>query len=159
MLPPGSELGMAAISPALSKPRLLGIGSSTFAPSLKVISDSRSCAASNELTNVRAASRTAGHCAPIEPDTSRTSDRSTIRRVASPLLATVTWLTLATRMNVVGSVAVAETVTTLTPLAALTVEVKKLAAAVGSDDASVPCTRREVRLEDLRRLRPRDCRC
>ena len=122
----------------LSKPRPAGIGSSTFAPSLKVSSETRSWAASNELMNVLAASLTAPHCGPIELDTSSTSDRSTILRVASPVLATVTVLILATLMNVVGMTAVAVTVTTLTPVAGLTAEVKKLAAAVGSGAAAVP---------------------
>ena len=66
--------------------------------------------------NSRAASLTAGHREPIEPDTSRTSDRSTMRRCASPVLVTVTSLKLASRMNVVGTTAVARTVTTLTPV-------------------------------------------
>ena len=41
-------------------------------------------------------------------------------------------------MNVVGSVAEAVTVTTLTPVAALTVDLKKLSAAVGSGAIAVP---------------------
>ena len=45
---------------------------------------------------------------------------------------------LATLMNVVGNTAVAVTVTMLTPVAALTVDVKKLGSAVGSVDDDVP---------------------
>ena len=41
-------------------------------------------------------------------------------------------------MNVVGSVVVAVTVTVLTPLAAFTVDAKKLDAAVGSVEDEVP---------------------
>jgi hypothetical protein len=41
---------------------------------------------------VRAASRTVVHCEPIDAETSMTSDRSTIRRCASPELVTLTWL-------------------------------------------------------------------
>ena len=55
--------------------------------------------------NVLAASRTAGHRQPMELDTSSTSDRSTMRRVASPALLTVTSSKFATLMNVVGTVA------------------------------------------------------
>ena len=63
--------------------------SSTCAPLPKVSSAIRSCAASKALMKwSRAASRTVGHCEPIELETSRISDRSTIRRVASPVLAT-----------------------------------------------------------------------
>ena len=74
----------------LLKPRLDGIWSSTRAPSLKVISATRSPFLSNELTKARDASRTAPQREPIELDTSSTSDRSTIRRCASPVLAMVT---------------------------------------------------------------------
>ena len=123
VLPPGSVLGTLLIIPVLSNPRLEGIGLMTFAPSLNVSRASRSCAASKEFTNVLAASRTADHCGPIELDTSSTSDRSTILRVASPVLETVTELMLATLMNVVGNTAVAFTVTVLTPVAASTVDV------------------------------------
>src|SRR6185295_12548456 len=52
----------------------------------------------------------------------------------SPELVTVMVSKLATFMNVVGSTAVAFTVTTLTPVAAFTAELKKSAAAVGSPD-------------------------
>ena len=90
MLPPGSVPGTSLIIPVLSNPRLAGIGSITCAPLLKVSSARRSWAASNEFMNVLAASRTADHCEPIELDTSSTSDKSTIRRVASPVLETVT---------------------------------------------------------------------
>src|SRR6185437_5300625 len=120
VLPPGSVTGTSAITFVLSNPRVDGIGSSTLAPSLNVSSATRSCAASNELMKLRAASATALHCGPIELDTSITSDRSTMRRVAWPELDTVTSLKLASRMNVVGSVAVAVTVTTFTPVVAMT---------------------------------------
>ena len=68
--------------------------------------------------NCSSASATVGHCEPIELLTSMTSDRSTIRRVASPELVTVRFVKLASRMNVVGTVAAAVTVTVLTPVAA-----------------------------------------
>ena len=42
VLPPGSVLGMFAIKPALSNPRVAGIAFKTFAPSLNVTSASRS---------------------------------------------------------------------------------------------------------------------
>src|SRR4051794_12113683 len=78
-----------------------------------------------------AADATAPHRHPIELETSRTSDRSTMRRVASPLAATVTCLKLTSCMKVVGRIACAVTVTTLTPLAASTVDVKKPGSVVG----------------------------
>ena len=46
-----------------------------------------------------------------------TSERSTIRRVASPVALTVTSWKFASFMKVVGTTAVAVTVTTLTPVA------------------------------------------
>jgi hypothetical protein len=58
----------------------------------------------------------------MELDTSRTRERSTIRRWASPELVTVTLSKLASFMNVVGNTAVALTVTMLTPVAATTCE-------------------------------------
>src|SRR4026207_1456247 len=72
----------------------------------------------------RGAPPTPPHWAPIEPDTSRTSDKSTMRRCASPVAVTVTALKLASRMNDVGSTGVAETLTTLTPVAGMTVVLK-----------------------------------
>jgi hypothetical protein len=87
---------------------------------------------SNEFTNARLASRTAAQPDPIELDTSSTSERSTIRRCASPMLLMVTLSMLASFMNVVGSSVVAVTVTTFTPLAAIVWTPKKLPAAVGS---------------------------
>ena len=125
VLPPGSVAGTSPISFTLLKPRPAGIASSTPAPLPKVSSATRSLFWSKELMNVWVASWTADHCDPIELDTSRMSDRSTMRRVASPELLTVTVLKLATFMNVVGSTADAVTVTMLTPLAGTTVEVKK----------------------------------
>ena len=71
------------------------------------------------------ASLTVDHCEPIELDTSSTSDRSTMRRVASPELVTVRSVKLASRMNVVGTVADAVTVTVLTPVAAFVLTAKK----------------------------------
>ena len=88
--------------------------------------------------NERAASLTAAHWEPIEPDTSSTSDRSTMRRVASPELVTVRSVKLASRMNVVGTVAEAVTVTVFTPVAALVATPKKPAAVAGSVTAVVP---------------------
>jgi hypothetical protein len=79
----------------------------------------RSPLASNASMKLRAASRTDGHAAPIEPETSSTSDRSTRRRVASLALDTVTSLKLPRRMNVVGSVAVALMLTTCTPVSSM----------------------------------------
>ena len=87
----------------------------------------RSPFASNDDTNVRAASLTAGHFEAIELDTSSTSDRSTMRRVACPLLLTTTWLRFASFMNVVGIVTDAVTVTMFTPVAVLVWRSKKLA--------------------------------
>ena len=89
--------------------------------------------------NVLAASLTAAHCGPIELDTSSTSDRSTIRRVASPVLATVTVLMLATLMNVVGSDRRRRDGDDVDAGRRRSrVDAKKLAAAVGSGDAAVP---------------------
>ncbi len=101
----------------LSNPRLDDIASMTFAPLPNVTSENRSLLASKDCTNVLAASLTAGQRPPIELETSSTRLRSTILRVASPELVTVTSLKFARLMNVVGSFAVAETVTTLTPVA------------------------------------------
>ena len=56
---------------------------------------------------MRAASRTYGQRQPIELETSMTSDRSTIRRVASPVALTVTSWKFASFMKVVGTTAVA----------------------------------------------------
>ena len=62
VLPPGSTLGTLLIIPALLNPRLgEGIAFSTVAPSPKVNRASRSLFASNEFTNVLAASLTADH--------------------------------------------------------------------------------------------------
>ena len=80
----------------------------------------RSCSPSNESTNERTASRTVGHWAPIELDTSRTSERSTMRRVASPVAETVTLLKFPSFMNVVGITTDAVMSTVLTPVAAST---------------------------------------
>ncbi len=74
----------------------------------------------------------------MELETSSTSDRSTIRRVASPVLVTVTSRKFASFMNVVGSVAVAVTVTVLTPVVASVCSEKNPASDVGSVDADVP---------------------
>ena len=92
----------------------------------------RSLCASNESTNARAASLTAVHWEPIELDTSRTSERSTIRRVASPVLFTVTLFRFASFMNVVGMSMAAVTVTVFTPVALSVASPKKFAAVVGS---------------------------
>jgi hypothetical protein len=123
VLPPGRTLGTWLMTVGLSKPRAAGMGSSTCAPLLNVSRERRSLRASNESMNVRAASRTAGQRPPIEPETSRMSDRSTMRRVASPVAPTVTVMMFPSCMNVVGSTAVAVTVTVLTPVTALTAEV------------------------------------
>ena len=45
-----------------------------------------------------------------------------MRRVAVPVLPTVTWLRFASRIIVVGTTALAVTVTMLTPLAASTLD-------------------------------------
>src|SRR5215475_11315538 len=73
--------------------------------------------------NARAESRTVGHLAPIEPDTSRMSDRSTIRRVASAVAFTFIVVKFPSRMNVVGRLADAATSTMLLPDAASVVRV------------------------------------
>ena len=91
----------------------------------------RSSFSLNALMNSRAASLTAGHLEPIEPETSSTSDRSTMRRCASPSLETVTCWKLASRMNVVGTTAVARTVTTFTPVSTIVSRSKKLGSVVG----------------------------
>src|SRR5436309_3414800 len=138
VLPPGSVPGTSAMTVALLNPRELGIGSMTAAPLLNVSSESRSCAASNELMNVRDASRTAGHRHPIEPETSSTSERSTIRRVASPELLTVTCVKLPSLMNEVGMTAVALMVMVLTPVDAFVVNEKNDASAKGFVTDVVP---------------------
>src|SRR3954468_25071584 len=92
---------------------------------------------SNDLTNVLAAPRTAGHFDAIELETSSTSDKSTMRRVACPLLLTTTWLRFASFMNVVGIVTDAVTVMMLTPVLVFVWRSKKFAAAVGSGVVSV----------------------
>jgi hypothetical protein len=76
--------------------------------------------------NARVASATVDHCVPIELDTSSISDKSTMRRVASPVLLTFSVVKLASRMNVIGTVAHAVTVTVLTPVAASVFTAKKL---------------------------------
>jgi hypothetical protein len=129
---------MSAMSCALLKPRPAGIGSTTRAPLPKNTSDSRSCLSSNASTNVLAASLTAGHRAPIELETSSTSDRSTMRRVASPALVTVTSVKFPSRMNVVGSFAVAVTVTTFAPVAGMVWSEKNPGSVVGSVTDDVP---------------------
>ncbi len=116
MLPLGSVSGTAAFIAALSNPRLAGIGYGTVAPVLNRVSDMRSWAASNASMNCRVASRTVDHCEPIDPETSTTSDRSTMRRVAWPIEETVIVLKFASPMNVVGSTAVALMVTVFTPV-------------------------------------------
>jgi hypothetical protein len=68
--------------------------------------------------NSRVASRTVGHCAPIDPETSTTRDRSTMRRVASPLALTFMVRKFARPMNVVGRTALALMVMVLMPVAA-----------------------------------------
>ena len=88
--------------------------------------------------NVRLASLTAAHFPPIELETSRMSDKSTMRRVASPVLPTVTSVKLPSLMNVVGSTADAVTVTTLMPVTTFVVNEKKPGSAVGSVDVEVP---------------------
>ena len=93
---------------------------------------------SNAFTKVLTASLTAAHLGPIELETSSTRDRSTILRVASPELPTVTSWKLASCMNVVGSVADAFTVTTLSPLAGIVVRLKKFGSEAGSVTADVP---------------------
>jgi len=138
VLPPGSASGMSATTLALLNPRADGIVSITFAPLLKVISATRSPAPSNELTNARAASRTAPHFDPIELDTSRMSDRSTMRRRASLVLVTVTWFTVATRMKVAGTTADAVTVTMFSPVVLSVRIAKKLASVAGSVTEVVP---------------------
>src|SRR5213592_2876217 len=132
VLPPGRTLGTSFMTVVLANPRLEGMASNTSEPFEKVIKAIRSLAASKELMNVLEASLTAAHLEPIEPDTSSTRDRSTIRRVASPVLVTVTWLKLPSLMKLVGSISVALTVTVLMPVTALVVGVKKSAAVVGS---------------------------
>ena len=72
-----------------------------------------------------------GHFEPIDPETSSTSERSTMRRCASPSLDTVTCWKFARRMNVVGRTAVARTVTTLTPVVLSVRMSKKLASVAG----------------------------
>ncbi len=104
--------------PTLSKPRLVGIGKTTCEPVLNSVSANRSWAASNESMKFRVASRTVAHCAPIDPETSTTSDRSTMRRVASPDALTFIVRKFARPMNVVGSTALALIVTVLMPVAA-----------------------------------------
>src|SRR3954466_425408 len=138
VLPPGSVLGTSAITFDLLKPRGEGIGSSTCAPLLNVKSETRSCASSNDVMNRRDASRTTLHFEPIELETSRMSDRSTMRRVASPLLLTVTDSKLPSRMKVVGSVAVAATVTVLMPVAASVFIEKNPGSVSGSVTDDVP---------------------
>src|SRR6266446_6372211 len=132
VLPPGRTLGTSFMTVVLANPRLEGMASNTSEPFEKVIKAIRSLAASKELMKDREASLTAAHLEPIEPDTSSTRERSTIRRVASPVLVTCTWLKLPSFMKVVGSISVAVTVTTLTPVTASVVDLKKLAAAVAS---------------------------
>src|ERR1700730_13677822 len=138
VLPPGRVAGTSLTTCALLNPRVApGIASSTLAPSLNVRRESRSWAPSKEPMNDLAASLTAPHCAPMEPDTSSTRDKSTILRVASPELVTLTWVKLAIFMNDVGIIVEAVTVTTLMPLAVFTEVAKKLGSAVGSGDAEV----------------------
>ena len=88
--------------------------------------------------NAREASRTAPHFAPMELETSRTSDRSTMRRIAWLELAIWTSEKFPIFMNVVGSVAVALMSTMLTPEAASVESLKKFGSAVGSVDEVVP---------------------
>ena len=78
------------------------MASMTSAPLPNSVRDTRSAFASNELMKVRVASLTAAHRPPIELDTSMTSDRSTMRRVASPVLLTFRTWKFASFMNVVG---------------------------------------------------------
>ena len=61
-----------------------------------------------------------------------------MRRVASPELVTVRSVKFASRMNVVGTVADAVTVTVLTPVPALVLTAKKPGVAAGSVTAVVP---------------------
>jgi hypothetical protein len=61
-----------------------------------------------------------------------------MRRVAAPVLATVTSVKFASRMNVVGSTADAVTVTVLTPVATSTADAKNPAFVVGSTAVDVP---------------------
>ncbi len=69
---------------------------------------------------LRAASRIEPHWDPIELETSSTSDRSTMRRVASLELETVSSVKLPIRMKVVGTTAVARMVTMLSPVSSST---------------------------------------
>src|SRR3954470_24012564 len=138
VLPPGSVLGTSEITFDLLKPRIDGIASSTCAPLLNVRSDTRSCASSKDVMNRRDASRTTLHLEPIELETSRTSDRSTMRRVASPLLLTLTESKLPSRMKVVGSVAVPTTVTVLIPVDASVFSEKNPGSTFGSVTDDVP---------------------
>src|SRR3954452_21556218 len=128
---------MSLTTVALANPRDARIWSITLAPLPYVTSAMRSPFASNDDTNDRAASLTAGHLDAIELETSSTSERSTMRRVAWPLLLTTTWLRFASFMNVVGIVTDAVTVTMFTPVAVLVWRSKKFAAAVGSVVVSV----------------------
>jgi hypothetical protein len=82
----------------------------------KKTSASRSLLAEKESTNVCAACCTYGQRQPIELETSMMSDRSTMRRVASPVARTVRFWKFASFMNVVGTTAVADTLTTFTPV-------------------------------------------
>src|SRR5437667_12228313 len=127
VLPPGRTLGTSFMTVVLANPRLEGMASNTSEPFEKVIKAIRSLAASKELMNVLEASLTAAHLEPIEQDTPSTRDRSTIRRVASPELVTVTWVKLPILRQLVGSICVAVTVTKLKPVTASVVDLKKLA--------------------------------
>ena len=57
-----------------------------------------------------------------------------MRRCASPVLVTVTSFKFASRMNVVGSTADAVTLTTLTPVASMTLVLKNDGSLVGVTD-------------------------
>ena len=87
-------------------------------------------------------------CDPIELDTSSMSDRSTMRRVASPVLVTVRSVKFARRMNVVGTVADAVTVTVLTPVTVFVAMPKKPGGGcrVG-DRGGAEIANRKIRLE------------
>src|ERR1700726_3860947 len=88
--------------------------------------------------NTLDASLTSPHWDPIELDTSRTRDRSTILRVACPRALTVTRSKLPSFMNVVGTSAEAVMVIAVLAVTLSVTIAKKPATEVGSAAADPP---------------------